>query len=375
MYTYLIVDDEMIERKGIRMLLSWMNIRENILEASNGEEALEVFEKEKIDVLLTDINMPFMDGIELLSRIHEEYPGTETVIFSGYDEFSYAKKAISYGVSAYILKPVNPEEFKKVVGEITEKLAKSEREEKRKDESMEFLREHLLYLMVNGQSRSAMQEKTQMLLDMSFVRDFCRMVLLECANNYFEQVNSEQIENCASHSRYFSDELDAQNFYQKEEQMFDIFLCIWYTIFMKKDMFTINKNGLSYGRGYVYSLQYHLVWCTKYRKKVLKDGIDVECKEMLESLAQEYKFQILAMEVMPDHIHLLVDCRPQFYISDMIKIMKGNLARQMFLLHPELKKELWGGHLWNPSYCAVTVSDRSREQVLAYIEGQKEKSR
>ena len=178
MYTYLIVDDEMIERKGIRMLLSRMNIRENILEASNGEEALEVFEKEKIDVLLTDINMPFMDGIELLSRIHEAYPGTETVIFSGYDEFSYAKKAISYGVFAYILKPVNPEEFEKVVGEITEKLAKSEREEKRKDESMEFLREHLLYLMVNGQSRSAMQEKTQTLLDMSFVRDFCRMVLL-----------------------------------------------------------------------------------------------------------------------------------------------------------------------------------------------------
>ena len=55
------------------------------------------------------------------------------MIFSGYDEFSYAKKAISYGVSAYILKPVNPEEFEKVVGEINEKLAKSEREEKRKD--------------------------------------------------------------------------------------------------------------------------------------------------------------------------------------------------------------------------------------------------
>lgn len=63
------------------------------------------------------------------------------------------------------------------------------------------------------------------------------------------------------------------------------------------------------------------------------------------------------------------------YFSDMIKIMKGNLARQMFLLHPELKKELWGGHLWNPSYCAVTVSDRSREQVSAYIEGQKKKEK
>ena len=96
---------------------------------------------------------------------------------------------------------------------------------------------------------------------------------------------------------------------------------------------------------------------------------------MLQDLAEEYRFQILAMEVMPDHIHMLVDCRPQFYISDMIKIMKGNLARQMFLLHPELKKELWGGRLWNPSYCAVTVSDRSREQVSAYIEGQKEKEK
>ena len=140
-------------------------------------------------------------------------------------------------------------------------------------------------------------------------------------------------------------------------------------------IFNINKNQLSYGRGYVYFLQYHLVWCTKYRKKVLKDGIDLECKKMLQDLAEEYRFQILAMEVMPDHIHMLVDCRPQFYISDMIKIMKGNLARQMFLLHPELKKELWGGHLWNPSYCAVTVSDRSREQVSAYIEGQKEKEK
>ena len=136
---------------------------------------------------------------------------------------------------------------------------------------------------------------------------------------------------------------------------------------MEKDIFNIDKNKLSYGRGYVYSLQYHLVWCTKYRKKVLKNGIDTECKEMLQNLAEEYKFQILAMEVMPDHIHLLVDCKPQFYISDMIKIMKGNLARQMFLAHPELKKELWGGHLWNPSYCAITVSDRSRDQVLAYI--------
>ena len=142
---------------------------------------------------------------------------------------------------------------------------------------------------------------------------------------------------------------------------------------MEKDIFTIKENSLSYGRGYGYSLQYDLVWCTKYRKEVLTNGLDQECKEMLQEIAQEYQFRILVMEVMPDHIHLLLDCKPQFFISDMIKIMKGNLARQLFLAHPELKRELWGGHLWNPSYCAVTVSDRSREQIMAYIEGQKEK--
>ena len=70
----------------------------------------------------------------------------------------------------------------------------------------------------------------------------------------------------------------------------DMYLCIWYDIYMENNKdFTINSD-LTYGRGYVYSLQYHLVWCTKYRKKVLRDGIDTECREMLTALAEEYKF-------------------------------------------------------------------------------------
>ena len=61
-----------------------------------------------------------------------------------------------------------------------------------------------------------------------------------------------------------------------------------------------------------------------------------------------YSFRILAMEVMPDHIHLPLNCKPQFRISDMVKIMKGNTARWLFLKYPELKQSLWGGRLWNP---------------------------
>ena len=134
-----------------------------------------------------------------------------------------------------------------------------------------------------------------------------------------------------------------------------------------------NNSVMTYGRGYVYSLQYHLVWCTKYRKKILCDGIDERCRELLTELSGEYKFQIVAMEVMPDHIHLLLDCKPQFLISDMMKIIKGNIARRLFLEYPGMKQQLWGGHLWNPSYCAVTVSERSRRQVEHYISTQKER--
>ncbi len=142
---------------------------------------------------------------------------------------------------------------------------------------------------------------------------------------------------------------------------------------MDKAIYNTNYSKLTYGRGYVYSLQYHIVWCTKYRKKVLSNGIDDDIKGYLNELAKEYSFSILAMEVMPDHIHILVDCKPQFFPSDMIKILKGNTARWLFMKHPELKKQLWGGHLWNPSYCIVTVSDRSFEQVKHYIDSQKER--
>ena len=143
---------------------------------------------------------------------------------------------------------------------------------------------------------------------------------------------------------------------------------------MEKDIYFINENKLTYGRGYVYSLQYHIVWCTKYRRKVLRGGADEDCKKLLQELAQEYSFCILAMEVMPDHVHVLVDAKPQFFISDMVKIMKGGIARRLFQLHPEMKEKLWGGHLWNPSYCVVTVSDRSREQVERYILTQRDRA-
>lgn len=131
--------------------------------------------------------------------------------------------------------------------------------------------------------------------------------------------------------------------------------------------------SLTYGRGYVYKIQYHIVWCVKYRKQILVDEVESALKQDVANTANELGVQILAMECMPDHIHLLVDCTPQHYIPTMVKILKGNSARHLFMAHPELKSRLWDGHLWNPSYFVATVSDNTSQQIKEYIQKQKQK--
>ena len=140
---------------------------------------------------------------------------------------------------------------------------------------------------------------------------------------------------------------------------------------MNKDIVFSIPNNVTHGRGYVYSLQYHIVWVTKYRKSIFTGGMELEVKEYLLHTLKSLDMKVLAMEIMPDHIHLLVDCKPQLRLSDAIKILKGNTARWLFLAHPEIKQQLWDGHLWNPSYFVATVSDRSLEQVKDYIRTQK----
>ena len=134
------------------------------------------------------------------------------------------------------------------------------------------------------------------------------------------------------------------------------------------------RQDVTHGRGYVYSLQYHIVWCTKYRKQIFTGVIADDVKRYLSDTLTDLSMKPLAMEVMPDHIHLLVDCKPQLRLSDAIKVLKGNTARWLFMAHPEIKAQLWGGHLWNPSYFVATVSGRTLEQVKEYIDSQKVKA-
>jgi putative transposase len=126
------------------------------------------------------------------------------------------------------------------------------------------------------------------------------------------------------------------------------------------------------GRGYVYSLRYHIVFCTKYRHKIITGSFETWLKEAFENIAESNGFKIVTMEVMPDHVHLLVDCTPQHYIPNIIKALKGNSARFAFKEFPGIKTKLWGGHLWNPSYFVCSISDVTEQVIINYINSQKE---
>jgi len=128
---------------------------------------------------------------------------------------------------------------------------------------------------------------------------------------------------------------------------------------------------VTYGRGYVYTIQYHIVWCTKYRHKIIQGKVETTLKEIIGQIAEDNNFRIEEMESDLDHIHLLIDCSPQHYIPNIIKALKGVGARLLFKAHPEIKRKLWGGHLWNPSYFIATVSENTEEQIRDYIRGQK----
>lgn len=131
---------------------------------------------------------------------------------------------------------------------------------------------------------------------------------------------------------------------------------------------------VTYGRGYVYSIQYHIVWCVKYRHEILTPKIEKRLYEILNKIAEDNNFQILECNGDLDHIHLLINCSPQHYIPDMIKALKGVSARLLMKEYEEeLKKKLWGGHLWNPSYFVATVSENTEEQIRKYIQNQKVK--
>ena len=122
-YKVLLVDDEEDIRVGISQKMDWAGLGFTLVgEAANGQDALELAETLLPDVVLTDIKMPFLDGLELCRILTEQLPASKFVVFSGFDDFEYAKQAIQMNVSEYILKPINASELSAVLQKLKEQL-------------------------------------------------------------------------------------------------------------------------------------------------------------------------------------------------------------------------------------------------------------
>lgn len=123
----LIVDDEELIRKGIIARLEYLDLKpQNIYEAENGIQVFEILKNHGVDIVITDIRMPDIDGLDLIKQIKPLYPKIQFIIISGYAEFSYAEQAIKLGVKSYLLKPISSEALKKTMEEVLSNLEESE---------------------------------------------------------------------------------------------------------------------------------------------------------------------------------------------------------------------------------------------------------
>ncbi|MDD9269372.1 response regulator [Paenibacillus sp. GCM10023248] len=139
MLTALIVDDEPLMRMGIQKAINWSSYGiGEIQTAPNGRIALQMVEERQPDLLLTDVRMPGLDGLELSRAVKERWPAIKIVIISGYDEFSYAKKSIAIGVTDYLLKPIDSKSLGQTIDKVTQEIV-DERGKLREQEQLSHL--------------------------------------------------------------------------------------------------------------------------------------------------------------------------------------------------------------------------------------------
>lgn len=124
-----------------------------------------------------------------------------------------------------------------------------------------------------------------------------------------------------------------------------------------------------------YKIGYHIVWCTKFRHKVLVDAVEFEAKRLISDACVAYGWQIPSLEVMPDHVHCFVQAPPPTVASaDIVRTLKSISAVGIFTRFPQLKgKKFWGTGLWPKGYYVGTVGDMSEDVVCKYIDSQHEK--
>ena len=124
----------------------------------------------------------------------------------------------------------------------------------------------------------------------------------------------------------------------------------------------------------VWQCKYHVIWCPKYRFKILNGALRKSVGEILQQLCEWKKLDVLEMNVQEDHVHLVLSIPPKNSVSEVVGFLKGKCAIKVFDRHLELKKRYWGRHFWAKGYCVSTVG-LDEKRIRKYVKWQKEKDR
>ena len=189
LYRIILVDDEEEVRKGIIRKIDWNHLGFEVVgDAENGAEALEKIEQLEPEVVMTDIRMPFVDGLELVEQAARLYPDMKAMVFSGYGEFEYARRAMRFGVEEYILKPVNPTEFQNAIKKIIRVLEESKQEKSRRQTEGSLFKEYILNAIFNGTDAAELEKRAAGIYPMDFLNSYKRLMLLEVSGDFFENI-------------------------------------------------------------------------------------------------------------------------------------------------------------------------------------------
>ena len=220
MNTLLVVEDEKLIRQGIVAMIRRSSVPvEEILECRNGEEALEILRKQRVDVMFTDIRMPKMDGLTLVNKMEELSQKPVVIVLSGYDEFSYAVEMMKHGVRDYILKPIKRETIEQLLENLEREL--SETRETEEEEERCFLNQ-LRYLMMNAEMA---EEKEWMDMESRIRRyignDSFRILLTSKANGErFSKCSGILLEGVEGGVLYLLPEPEAERIMKEKDERF-----------------------------------------------------------------------------------------------------------------------------------------------------------
>ncbi len=124
----------------------------------------------------------------------------------------------------------------------------------------------------------------------------------------------------------------------------------------------------------IWDCKYHIVWCPKYRFRILKGAVRKSVCEIIKQLCEWKKLEILEMNVQKDHVHLVISIPPKLSVSEVTGFLKGKCAIKIFDRHLELKRRYWGRHFWAKGYCVSTIG-LDEEKIRKYVKWQLEKDK